>query len=198
MSFYRHKRRTAAALFATAAAAALLVLGIVGPAGATVIGHEHYAGEDTYTIDDCSGFTLNGVSQFEGVVHLRVVKGGEAFLVADNYSFRDVLTNPDTGKWFVIRGNGIFHETKATHVSGNVYDFTAIDSGQPFVMEDSSGNVVVRDRGTIRQTYLFDTLGDGVPGGELIEDTGLVVRGPHPAFADDFPFCELAAKLTGV
>ena len=197
MSTYRPIRRTVVSVFGTAAvAAALLVLAIVGPAGATVIGHEHYSGDDTYSFDDC-GFTINGVSHFEGVARLRVEKGGQAFLSSDNYSFRDVLTNADTGKWFVIRGNGIYHETTATLVSGNVYEFVAIESGQPFVMEDSSGNVVARDRGTIRQSFIFDTLGDGKPGGELIENTGLSVHGPHPGFADDFPFCELAAKLTG-
>jgi hypothetical protein len=50
------------------------------------------------------------------------------------------------------------------------------------VIEDSSGRVVVRDRGNIRHTALFDTLGDGEPGGIFIEETHTVVRGPHPAF----------------
>jgi hypothetical protein len=161
-----------------------------------VIGQQHYSFTDTFSFDDC-GFTIDGVENAEGVMHFRVAKGGEAFLVSDNYSFRDVLTNRATGKWFVIRGNGLFHETAATHVSGNVYEFVAIEAGQPFVMEDSAGNVVVRDRGVIRQSYLFDTLGDGTPGGVRLEDTGVSVHGPHPGFADDFPFCELAADLTG-
>ena len=64
------------------------------------------------------------------------------------------------------------------------------------MIEDSSGHVVVRDRGMIRQTFLFDTLGDGVPGGEFLSDTSTVVHGPHPGFAPDFPFCQIAAELT--
>jgi hypothetical protein len=35
------------------------------------------------------------------------------------------------------------------------------------------------------------------PGGEFIEETATVVHGPHPGFGEDFPFCEIAAELTG-
>ena len=87
----------------------------------------------------------------------RVGKGGQAFLVKDTYKYRDVLTNSETGEWFVIRGKAVFHEIKATQVSGDIYEFTAIEAGQPFVIEDSDGNVVVRDRGVIRRTALFPT-----------------------------------------
>jgi hypothetical protein len=178
-----------------ASAAALVALAAV-PAMATVIEQQHYSVTDTFSFDDC-GFTIDVVSHAEGVMHFRVDKGGQAFLQADNYSYRDVLTNHATGKWFVIRGNGLLHEIQTTHVSGNVYEFVSIESGQPFVLEDSAGNIVARDRGVIRQTYTFDTLGDGAPGGIRLETTDLAVHGPHPGFADDFPFCEIAADLTG-
>jgi hypothetical protein len=196
MSAARPTKGPLAAAIASIVAVALLALAAVSPVGATVIDQHHYSGTSTDSFDDC-GFTIDVASQFEGVMHFRVDKGGEAFLVSDNYSYRDVLTNRDTGQWFVIRGNGLYHEVTATHVSGNVYEFVAIESGQPFVMEDSAGNIVARDRGVIRHTYLFDTLGDGTPGGVTVEETGLAVHGPHPGFADDFPFCELAAQLTG-
>jgi hypothetical protein len=58
--------------------------------------------------------------------------------------------------------------------------------------------VIAGDRGVIRHTYLFDTLGDGQPGGEFIANLELVVHGPHLGLAEDFPFCEIAAELTGV
>jgi hypothetical protein len=180
--------------FAVFAVVATLAFG--SSAAATVIAQQHYSGTDSSSFDDC-GFTIDVQSTFEGVLHFRVVKGGEAFLAHDNYSFRDVLTNRATGKWFVIRGNAMYHEIKGTLVSGTIYEFVALESGQPFVIEDSAGHVVVRDRGVIRHTILFDTLGDGVPGGELIEETHTVVHGPHPGFADDFPFCDIAAELTG-
>ena len=63
----------------------------------------------------------------------------------------------------MIRGRAVFHEIKATQVGGDIYEFEAIEAGQPFVVEDSGSNVVVRDRGMIRRTALFDTLGTGCP-----------------------------------
>ena len=176
---------------------ALTVLAIgAGTAGAKVIEQQHYSGTDSFSFDDC-GFTLDVESEFSGHALLHVDKTGQAFLEVENLRYRDVLTNPETGKWFVQRGKRLFHDIKATQVDGTIYEFVAIEAGQPFVIEDSTGEVVIRDRGVIRSTYLFDTLGDGTPGGEFLEEVDLSVHGPHPGFADDFPFCEIAAELTG-
>ena len=182
-------------VMAALAALTSLALG-AGAAGARVIEQQHYSGTESFSFGEC-GFTLDVVSEFSGRFHFRVDKGGQAFLVHDNYRFRDVVTNPETGRWFVVRGNGMGHEIQATHVSGTIYEFVALESGQPFVIEDSSGRVVVRDRGVIRARFLFDTLGDGEPGGEFVELLELSLHGPHPGFGEDFPFCEIAAELTG-
>ena len=191
----RRMKKSAVAGLAALAVIALLVLG-ASPAAAKVVDKGFYSGTDSFSFDDC-GFTLDVESEFSGHFVVRADKGGEAFYLKDNFSFRDVLTNADTGQWFVIRGNGLFSEIKATLVRDNIYEFTAIEAGQPFVIEDSAGNVVVRDRGVIRSVALFDTLGDGLPGAEFIEETHVSVHGPHPGFAEDFPFCEIAAELTG-
>jgi hypothetical protein len=182
-------------LVATVGVLALMAV-VAGSAAATVIGQEHYSGTDSFSFDDC-GFTLDVQSAFYGQVLLRVDKGGEAFLVKDKFWFRDVYTNRDTKQWFVVRGNALFHEIKATQVSGTIYEFVAVEAGQPFVLEDSAGNIIVRDRGVIRHTALFDTLGDGQPGARFIAETDTDVHGPHLGFADDFPFCAIAAQLTG-
>jgi hypothetical protein len=188
--------RSSLARWAVLSLAVTTALAFAQGATATVIEQQHYSDTDSFSFDDC-GFTLNVEESFSGHFLLRVDKGGEAFLVKDAFSFRNVLTNPETGEWFVIRGHGVFHETQATQVSGTIYEFTSIEAGQPFVIEDSAGNVVVRDRGVIRRTALFDTLGDGQPGAVFIQEIETVVHGPHPGFADDFPFCEIAAELTG-
>ena len=86
---------------------------------------------------------------------------------------------------------------RATPLGGTIFEFEAVEAGQPFVIEDAEGNVVVRDRGALRHRIVFDTLGDDEPGGVLIEELESSVHGPHPGFADDFPFCEIAAELTG-
>jgi hypothetical protein len=190
----RRMKKSAVACLA-ALAVALLVIG-ASPAAATVVESGFYSDTDSFSFDDC-GFTLDVESEFSGHFVVRADKGGQAFYGKDNFSYRDVYTNPETGGWFVVRGNALFSEIKATQVSGNIYEFVAIEAGQPFVIEDSAGNVIVRDRGVIRHTALLDTLGDGEPGAEFIEETHTSVRGPHPGFAEDFPFCEIAAELTG-
>lgn len=166
-----------------------------GSAGAAVVEREHFSGTDSFTVDDCD-FPLEVESTFSGSSLIRETRGGEAFLGRLNITYRDVWTNPETGGSFVLRGRVLNNEIRATHVEGTIYEFEAIEAGQPFVIEDSDGNVIVRDRGVIRHTGLFDTLGDGMPSAEFIEGTA-VVRGPHPGFAEDFPFCEIAADLTG-
>ena len=188
-------RRRGVALVATLASLALLMVGVQS-ASATVIGQEHYSGTDSSSFADC-GTTFDVSSTFSGHFLLRVDKGNEGvFLSNDNYSYRDVVTNRATGEYFVITGNAIFHEVRATQVSGTVFDFRAVEAGQPFVVLDAAGNVVLRDRGVIIHTYLFDTLGDDDPGGVFIEEGPHFVHGPHPGFGEDFDFCALALALT--
>jgi hypothetical protein len=180
-------------LFATVCVAtAVAVIGSPA-AGAKVVDRGTYSDTESFRVDDC-GFPLDVVSTFSGHFRARADRAGQAFYALDNYRFRDVVTNPETGKWFVIRGNGLFIETKATLVEGNVYEFVQNDAGQPFVIEDSAGSVVLRDRGLVRFTVLFDTLGDGQPGGEPGAELDVELRGPHPGF--DADVCAIAAELT--
>lgn len=169
-----------------------LVLG-AGRGAATVIQQHHYSGTESFTLDDC-GFTLEGRVAFSGHLLLRPEQTGQVFLVKDTFSFRTVLTNPETSQWFVLHGQGVYHDLEATPVGGTIYEVVAIEAGQVFVIEDSAGNVILRDRGVGRTTYLFDTLGDGRPSGRTIAVIDVVVRGPHPSF--DADFCQLAAALT--
>lgn len=166
------------------------------PAGATVVERGHYSGTDSFFYDDC-GFPVQGQVEFSGVFRIREGKhrNETAFFVQDNFSFSEVHTNVDTGEFFVVRGDGIFNETKATRIEGSVFMFTSVVAGQPFTVEDSAGNIVLRDRGSIRETILFDTEGDNVPGGIFIESVNVQVNGPHPGFFVDF--CEIAGSLIG-
>jgi hypothetical protein len=181
-------------LFATVCVATAVAVIGTQTAGATVVDRGTYSGTEPFVVDDCD-FPLNGVSTFSGHFRARADHGGQAFYALDNYRFRDVITNPETGKWFVIRGNGLFIETKATLVEGTVYEFVQHDAGQPFVIEDSAGRVIVRDRGLVSTNILFDTLGDGQPGGEPVAELDVVFRGPHPGSEVDV--CAIAAELTG-
>jgi dienelactone hydrolase len=174
-----------------------LVVGVsVVPAGATVVDRGHYSGTDSFTYNNC-GYPVEVQSEFSGTFRVREGKNGDesAFFVSDNYSYREVHTNQDTGEWFVVRGNGLFTDVKATRVEGSIFEFVTVEAGQPFVVEDSAGNVVLRDRGAIRYRILFDTLGDDEPGGEVVEFLGAEINGPHPGFFTDF--CAIAGDLIG-
>jgi hypothetical protein len=56
---------------------------------------------------------------------------------------------------------------------------------------------VLRDRGVIRSTILFDTLGDDTPGGEEVGERVTVrLAGRHPSF-DEVAFCAAVEELIG-
>ena len=118
------------------------------------------------------------------------------FFLRERHSFHETHTNTVNDESFVVRSdNSTIHEIKATQVEGSVYEVTQLEVGQPFVVEDSEGNVVARDRGSIRYHFVFDTGGDTEPGGEFVEFLGADVNGPHPGFFTDR--CSYAADLTG-
>jgi hypothetical protein len=169
---------------------AAVVAGVLGSsagaAEAAVIERVHYSDTFSDVYFDC-GFPVEVEGEFSGTTHLRVGKGKteSAFFLHDNYQYREVHTNPANGKFFVVYGNGLFHETKAIRVEGSIFQFNAIDAGQPFTVEDQEGNVLLRDRGVVRFTILFDTQGDDVPGGIFIEELDVSFGGPHPGFFVD-------------
>jgi hypothetical protein len=178
---------------------AALIVGVAVPGvaqAAPPLENSHYDFVDVGSFDDC-GFTIDFESTETGHFMVREVEGsgGQAFLGHDNYQFRDVLTNPETGAFMVVHGRGLVKEFTARHVDGNIWEFTLQDVGQPFTIEDSDGNVVSRDRGRVTFRQLFDTLGDGQPGGELLEEEIISVSGPHPSIDTDF--CAIATDLIG-
>ena len=184
---------------ATAGGLALAVIACAVPgAGATVIGQEKYSDSFAEDFVDC-GIPLHSDFTVSGTAHFRVGKGGEesAFFVHDKFRFTDTVTNPANGRYYTVDGNFVFNETTATRVEGNVFEFTSIQAGT-WILRNDSGEIVLRDRGVIRSTILFDTLGDGTPGGELVDFVSEDVKGPHPGF--DIPeaeACELLDNLIG-
>ena len=178
-----------------AAASTVLVLGAT-PAGATVVESGHYSDEPyTDTYDDC-GFEVQVDGTSSGHFRIRAGKGAKdtAFFVNDNYSYTETHTNTETGAFVTITGNGVFNEIRATPLGGSVFEFEAVEAGQPFRLYDSDGNLVARDRGSLHFHAIFDTGGDDEPGAELIEELDTDVHGPHPGFDD---FCGLIAPLIG-
>jgi hypothetical protein len=182
------------------AALALAFVTAPGPALATpleVYEQGHYDDPYSFTYDDC-GFDIEVDGRARGYFRTTVVpgSGGQAFLADDHYRFRETQTNADTGDSIVIWGVGHFKEHRARHVEGDIWEFIATDTGTPFVVVDH-GKVVLRDHGRIYLRTVFDTLGDGQPGGEVLEEEVLKIRGSFPSYDPDFDFCEMMDRLIG-
>jgi hypothetical protein len=158
----------------------------------------HFENHAVGSFDDC-GFTIDFDGSDSGHNLVREVEGsdGQAFLGHNQVKFRNVLTNPETGAVMVVSGLRLTKEFTARHVEGDIWEFTAHEVGQPFVVEDSDGNVVLRDSGRVTLRVLFDTLGDSQPGGDTLEVEVTGVSGPHPSMDPDFDFCAIATDLIG-
>jgi hypothetical protein len=192
------RQRVGKLFVSVALATALFALGAI-PAEAKIFEKGPFVDEYTDAYDNC-GFPVAVEGTASGQFRIRQGTGKDAtaFFFRTTFSYREVHTNTETGESFVIRGHLVFNEVKATRVEGNVFRFVSVEAGQPFVVEDSAGRVVLRDRGAIRTTILFDTLGDAVPGGVELEVLGVDVRGPHPGFnLSDEEFCALVTSLIG-
>ena len=114
-------------------------------------------------------------------------------LLARQDRVREVHTNPENGKWFSVRGSLALQRGEGEARGGLVFELQDIEAGQPFVLEDSLGNLVLRDLGVVRQTILFDT--GGRPRGTFIDVLDISLGGPHPRFTGDL--CEIATPLIG-
>ena len=177
-------RRRALAL----AFGAILLMLTVAPVSATIYSRERYGGTDAFSYECGDGNWIDVQAEFGGIFTIRAGKNGDedAFFAHDNFWWHEIHTNrlaPE--RWIELSGNGNFEETRATRVSGSIFLFDSVLAGQPFMVRDSSGDVILRDSGAIRETILFDTLGDDTPGGEFIESVSFSVAGPHPGLFYD-------------
>jgi hypothetical protein len=172
-----------------------------GRAGAgQVVDHGAFDGSEIGVADNLCGIALVRDSTFSGSFRLRSDKAsdGQAFFQRLNLDTRDVFTNPANGRTMTFETHELLNELAATQVDGNTYAFTTIEAGQPFTVRDSAGNVVLRDTGVIRHRVLFDTLGDGTPGGVTLDDEIVGVGGPHPGLDQtEDEFCAMVHTLVG-
>jgi hypothetical protein len=184
---------------------ALVAVGAVvacgaGTAQATVVDSGHFSGSELGVHEELCGLAVVRDSVFSGSFRIRMGKGSDdqAFFQRLSVKATDTFTNPANGESFSIETNSHQNEVKATRIAGNVFEFTMIESGQPFVLRDGAGRIVLRDRGNIRSSFTFDTLGDNQPGGIVLDETVLRVSGPHPGFdLTEDQFCDVVVGLIG-
>jgi hypothetical protein len=152
--------------------------------------------DDPYSFEtEICGIEVQAEGTATGQGRIRTGKGkvATAFFENVNFSYSETWTAAN-GRFVTVMGNAIFHEVKAVPLGDDRFRFTAIEAGQPFRLYDAEGNLLLRDRGVIRHSAIFDTLGDATPGGVLIEEFEPSVRGPHPGF-DDETLCPVLVPL---
>jgi len=175
----------------------VVILGVV-PAHATVFNKDHFTFEDSVQEDLC-GIAVRIDSAGSGHFRNRTGKGDldQAFFGQSSFEFTDTFTNLATGASFAIHGRLTGMDVKATPLGGNVFEFNGRESGT-VVLLDMDGNVVLRDAGAIWTTSVFDTLGDSMPGGEVLDERVDRATGLTQLFdLDDAAFCDVVHDLIG-
>ena len=168
---------------------ALIALTMVaGPASATIVERERFTQDYEFDAWDC-GYEMHVVGVESHLFQVRADKklDGNVFFT-DNYQIEETWTAAD-GRWFTLSANGVFKDIKAKSLGGSLYEFTFHDVGQPFVITDSTGTVVSRDRGSLTGSYTID-FADG-----SFTFLGFRIGGPHPMF--DADLCKAVEPLTG-
>jgi hypothetical protein len=159
---------------------------VVTPAQGAVFERFRFV-DDPYSFEEeICGIEVQIEGTATGATRIRTGKGkrATAFFEHTNVAFSETWTAAN-GSFVTVTGRIVFNEVRAVPLGGNLFRFTAIEAGQPFRLYDSQGNLVLRDRGVIRFSAVFDTLGDAIPGGVLVQELEPSVRGPHPGFFDE-------------
>ena len=185
-------RRLVSSLLSVAA----LLVALVGPTYARPLERDSFSGTDSGI--ECGVYERE--TTFGGWFMIKdatPATDGQFFYFQSHFEYTDVITNPETGAFFTVSGSSLFKEARARLVEGTTYTYIDREVGQPFVVRDMNGRVVLRDVGLIEFAFVFDTLGDSAPGGENFEEQFVRVVGPHPGFEDTFDFCALADDLIG-
>jgi hypothetical protein len=179
-------------------AAAVAALAVVPAAQGAIFERFRFVDEPYSFQEEICGIEvqIDGTVSGHGRVRTGTGKVATAFFGLTNFAFSETWTAAN-GRSVTVTGNAVFNEVKAVPLGGNVFRFTAIEAGQPFRLYDSQGNLLLRDRGVIRFSLVFDTLGDATPGGVVVEELEPSVRGPHPGFDDETLCPVLVPLLTG-
>jgi hypothetical protein len=185
-------RRSSIALLAT-----VLLAGVAAAPAHSTIRERGRVNDQPYSWEYGCGFPVEVTGVASEAYRLREGKGkiDTAFPILDRVTYEETHTNLETGAWFTIRGHAILNEVSVTPVDGSIFEFRSVQAGQPLEVYDSDGNLVAHNSGSVQVTFLFDTQGDDVPGGEYLGDVGLRVDGPHPSLDSDL--CQIATSLIG-
>jgi dienelactone hydrolase len=169
---------------------ALLALTVgSAPASATIVERDHVVNEPYEFVAGNCGYPMQVTGESRHTFRIRAdAKDDRIVYVTETYAFRETWTAAD-GRSFSVSANAVTKDVQAVPLGGSTYRFTFNQPGQPFVIRDSSGRVVAKDRGNLSFEYTFD-LETGA-----FEPGDFRVSGPHPLL--DLDLCKAVQPLTG-
>ena len=176
-----------------------LMLACVSPASAQVVERDRFSEPISEDYELC-GIAVHEEGSVTGTVHFRVGKGDveSKFFQHLTYRFATTITNTANGRFVTVLAHAVVQDLKATPLGGTLFEVTLLEAGQTLVLRDMSGNLLLRDRGVVRTSLLYDTLGDDMPGGEVVELLSDDPRGPHPGFLmSEEEYCALVHDAIG-
>ena len=194
----KRTRRLASILAAAGIAAMSLSATPAANAGKVETGTFDFTWSDTF--GDC-GYDITEDAHLVGKFTIgkgTKKTGGEYFRVHQQTKYEGTFTNDETGDYFTESWKTNFREMPATIVDSNgpVVTYQTKESGVWDVIRDSSGAVRYRSAGNLVFEYVFDTGGDGAPGGgEFISEDFIRTSGNWQTW--DADFCAIADELIG-
>lgn len=169
-------------LAATAVTTLVLITTTAADTSAAVILQEHFESSDSGSTSVCG---LDVDYERTGSVTV-TIRQGPAGAPTEFWSwvgsFREVLTNPENGAFIIISGRFNNRDVRATLIQDDVYRYRVHSAGQGFVVENSDGKVVYRERGLLAYDVWFD---HGAPEGERFLGAELVAERGFPGAVDD-------------
>ena len=181
------------------AIAAVLAAAWAVPAQAEIYSNERFSEAGSELFEEC-GMQLRLDYEFSGRELVRTGKHDleTAFFGHFQIETLEKVTNTANGKFYTLERLNLIKDVKAVPQGGTLFVFDTIEVGQPITVTDMNGVIRVRDRGQARYTYLFDTTGDDVPGGNTLEDLDLKLAGQHPFFVmSEEEWCGLVNDMIG-
>jgi hypothetical protein len=170
------------------------------PAEAAMLERGTFDDKGSFTFDDC-GFNVAVDERFVGWYTIgqgTKQTNGEFFRVHQKTAYSGTFTNVETGDYFTSAWHVNFREMPATIVdeNGPIVTYQTKESGVWDTIRDSTGAVRYRSTGNLVFRYVFDTGGDGAPGGgEFLSEEFVRTSGNWQTF--DADFCAIVDELIG-
>ncbi|HTL84759.1 MAG TPA: hypothetical protein VL856_06220 [Acidimicrobiia bacterium] len=166
-----------------------LVAGVLcafsGTAHAANVVTEH--NHDSFPQEDVCDANISGTITVDEYFAIKTHGNPSVGYQLDNFRVTQHYVNNDTGKTYDIIQAGLFKDVKITPNSDGTYTFVSAQTGNRRVY-GPDGTMLFHDRGNVRFSAVFDTMGTpDQSDDEIVEDFGIVsLHGHWPTLDRDF------------